>query len=332
MACLAACLTTTAYAQSVSTVKQVQVLGNRTPVEIEIEGSAGLMPKTQVLTGPDRLVVDLPNALPAAELHNQTLNRGQVKSVRVSTYSAKPPVTRVVFDLSGPQAYQVFPSGRTVIIKLGAGAVVADAKPASLKPASVKPTSVSPAASAAKLVTSNYPVQAVPATPPAPQQAPPQKPPLTVNFKNGQLTVSANKATLSEILFAIHQRTGAEIAIPAGAEQEQVVAELGPALPAEVLSSLLTGSKFNFLILSAANDPSTLDRVILSPRPEGPAPAYRPLPPVPVQTAAPQEEDDAESPAKTAPPSPAPHPNPGADANGGQQSGPDSKGQDNSQD
>ncbi len=316
-ACLAVALSTAVYAQSASTVKRVQVLGNRTPVEIEIEASAELLPKAQLLTGPDRLVVDLPNALPAAGLRNQTLNRGQVKNVRVSLYSNKPPVTRVVLDLNGPLTYQVFPSGRTIIIKLGsAGAQAAEAKPASVDPAA-----------AAKLVTTNYPVQAVPAAPP-----PPQPTPLTVTFKNGQLTVSSDKSTLSEILFAIHQRTGAEIAIPAGAEQEQVVAELGPASPPEVLSSLLTGSKFNFLILSAANDPSTLDRVILSPRPEGPAPVYRPLPPVPVQAPANQDEDDAETPAKTAPLSPAPHPNPGADANGGQPSNPDNKPPDNSQD
>jgi hypothetical protein len=121
------------------------------------------------------------------------------------------------------------------------------------------------------------------------------------------LTITSNKASLSEILFAIHQRTGAEIAIPAGAEQEKVVAEIGPAAPPEVLSRLLNGSKFNFLILSSATDPGTLDRVILTARPEGPAPAYRPLPQMQSQS-----EDDAE--AMKPPPAPAPAaPNLGAE-------------------
>src|SRR5580692_6698602 len=106
-------------AQSASTVRRVQVLGNRNPIEIEIEGSDRLAPDAQILTNPDRLVVDFANAVPAAQLHNQKLNRADVKSVRVGLFAAKPPVTRVVFDLNGPQAYQVFPSGRTVIIKVG---------------------------------------------------------------------------------------------------------------------------------------------------------------------------------------------------------------------
>jgi hypothetical protein len=67
------------------------------------------------------------------------------------------------------------------------------------------------------------------------------------------------------------------------------------------LSQLLNGSKFNFLILSAANDPNTLDRVILSTRPEGPAPPYRP----PVQQPMRDEPPPAEA-TNPEPPQPAP--------------------------
>jgi hypothetical protein len=280
-------------AQAVPSVRRVQVLGKLTPVEIEIEGSDRLVPQAQVLTHPDRLVVDFANTVPGAQLRNQTLNRGEVKSVRTGLFSSKPPVTRVVFDLSGPQAYQVFPSGRTVIIKLG-------------QSGGAQAHLVTSSPSGAKLVTSSYTVQSVQITPP------PEPPPLLVTFQGGMLTISSNKASLSEVLFAIHQRTGADIAIPAGAEQEKVVAEIGPASAPEVLSRLLNGSKFNFLILSSATDPGTLDRVILSARPEGPAPAYRPQPQV-----QPQSEDDgeAEAPGRVPPPpaaAPVPsNPNPG---------------------
>lgn len=51
-------------AQDLPAVRRVQVLGSRSPVEIEIEASDRLVPSTQVLSGPDRLVVDFPNALP----------------------------------------------------------------------------------------------------------------------------------------------------------------------------------------------------------------------------------------------------------------------------
>jgi hypothetical protein len=276
------------HAQDVPSVRRVQVLGKLNPTEIEIEGTDRLVPQAQVLTHPDRLVVDFANAVPGARLRNQNLNRGEVKSVRTGLFSSKPPVTRIVFDLNGPQAYQIFPAGRTVIIKLGS----AGAQSAHL---------VTSSPAGAHLVTSSYTVQSVQITPP------PEPPPLLVSFQGGMLTITSNKASLSEILFAIHQRTGAEIAIPAGAEQEKVVAEIGPAAPPEVLSRLLNGSKFNFLILSSATDPGTLDRVILTARPEGPAPAYRPLPQMQSQS-----EDDAE--AMKPPPAPAPAaPNLGAE-------------------
>jgi hypothetical protein len=282
-----------AQAQDVPSVRRVQVLGNRNPLEIEIEASDRLVPQTQVLTGPDRLVVDFANAVPGAQLRNQILNRGEVKSVRVGLFTSKPPVTRVVIDLNGPQAYQVFPSGRTVIIKVGS----AGPQTVGLNPSS---------SSRPKLVNSNYPVHSVEIELPAP-------PPLVVSFQAGLLTISANKASLSEVLFAVHQRTGADIAIPAGAEQEKVVAEIGPASAPEVLSRLLNGTKFNFLILSAANDPGTVDRVILSARPEGPAAAFQPLQPM-----APVDENpEADAPARTPPPpAVAPNPNPGGERQG----------------
>jgi hypothetical protein len=240
-------------AQAAPSVRRVQVLSKQNPIEIEIEGSGSLVPEAQILSDPDRLVVDFSNAVPSAQLRNQTLNTEEVKSVRVGLFSSKPPVTRVVLDLNGPQAYQIFPSGRTVIIKIGSG-------------------------------------------PPPPL---PPVPPLVVTFQAGLLTITSNQATLSEVLFAVHQRTGAEIAIPAGAEQEKVVAALGPAPAPEVLSHLLNGSKFNFLILSSANDPRALDRVILSARPEGTAAVYSAQSPAVVQT----QDDGVPQPAiQTVPP------------------------------
>ena len=59
-------------AQDVPSVRRVQVLGKQNPVEIEIEGSDRLVPQAQVLTHPDRLVVDFANVVPGAQLRNQT--------------------------------------------------------------------------------------------------------------------------------------------------------------------------------------------------------------------------------------------------------------------
>ena len=259
-------------AQAVPSIRRVQVLRTRGQVEIEIEASDRIVPHTNVLTGPDRLIVDFVNATPSAQLRNQAVNREEVKGLRVGLFSSNPPVTRVVLDLNGPQPYQVFPSGRTVIVKIGdAGVETAGHRNGS------GPT----------LVNTNYPTSAAHLSVPT---AEPPKPALIVSFQSGLLSVNSNRANLSEILFAIHEKTGAEIAIPAGAEQELVVAEFGPAPAAEVLAHLLNGTKFNFLILSSSTDPQALDRVILTTRPEGAMPIARPQP-----RAAAEEDDEAET-------------------------------------
>jgi AMIN domain len=282
-------------ARSLPSIRRVHVLGAKNQVEIEIEASDRVVPQTNVLTGPDRLVVDFVNAVPGAQLRNQAVNRGDVKSLRVGLFSSNPPVTRIVLDLNGPQHYQVFPSGRTVIVKVGGSA---GAETAGFR-----------STSGPVLVNTSYPVQAVPVSAPA---APPAKPPLEVLFQGGLLSISSNKASLSEVLFAVHERTGAEIAIPAGAEQEKVVADLGPGPAPEVLAHLLNGSRFNFLILSSSTDPGALDRVILSPRPDGPTPAARPQ----AQPVA-DDDDEADAQSRVAPSPrpapPAPNPNPAAD-------------------
>jgi len=246
-------------AQAFPSVRHVQVLRGGGQVEIEIESSDRLVPQTNLLSNPDRLVVDFVNAVPGAQLRGQSVHRSEVKSLRVGLFSSNPPVTRIVVDLNGAQPYEVFPSGRTVIVKVGGGAG--------------EESAASSPASGAMLVNANYPAHAVPIS-----AAPAAKPPLEVLFQNGLLSISSRKANLSEVLFAVHQRTGAEIAIPAGAEQEQVAVELGPAPASEVLAHLLNGSKFNFLILNSSTDSRALDRVILTPRAEGPMPMARPQP------------------------------------------------------
>jgi len=265
-----------ARAQSKPSIQRAQVLRTQNQLEIEIDASDHVVPQTHLIAGPDRLIVDFVNAVPGPQLRNQVINRGEVKSLRVGLFSADPPVTRLVFDLNGPQAYQIFPSGRTVIIKVGGNA----------------------GASAAAFHPSNSPVlvQATYGSPSVQSAPAPSPKPLEVAFQNGLLTIRANKASLSEILYSVHQRTGAEIAIPAGAEQEKVVTELGPAPAPEVLAHLLNGSKFNFLILSSAKDPRVLDQVILSSRGEGATAALPPRPSPQAYAPAPEPEPAVQEP------------------------------------
>jgi hypothetical protein len=237
-------------------VRSVKVLGGKDTVEIEVEASDRIVPQTRVLTGPDRLVVDFPNAVPGSQVRSQSVDRGDVKDVRVGLFQSKPPMTRVVIDLKSARSYQIFPSGRTVMIKvIGSGAGTAE------------PAVAYEAVNRPGLVPATYTRGAG-----SVQVASAPRTPLEVTFRNGLLSIVSNKATLSEILYAVQQRTGADIPIPAGAEQERVVAEFEPAPAPEVLARLLNGSNFNFLILSAPDDPRHLDRVILTARDGGSMP------------------------------------------------------------
>jgi antitoxin (DNA-binding transcriptional repressor) of toxin-antitoxin stability system len=262
-----------------TSVRTVKVLGAKDAVEIEVEASDRIVPLTQVLTGPNRLVVDFPNSVPSSQLRSQSVDRGEVKDVRVGLFQGKPPVTRVVLDLKSAQSYQVFPYGRTVIIKVMGGGQGASAS-----------VDNSPSATRHGLVVANYTSAAEPVSVASPAPASSAQPTLDISFRDGLLGIRANKVTLSQVLYAVQQRTGAEVSIASGAEQEQVVADIAPAPAPDVLARLLNGSRFNFLILSAANDPGKLDKVILSTRAEG---AIMSLPPMPMPDATPAEDTSA---------------------------------------
>jgi hypothetical protein len=246
-----ACLAATSFAQV--SVRSVRVLGSKDTVEVEVEASDRIVPETQVLSGPDRLVIDFPNAVPGNQIRNQSIDRGDVKDVRVGLFQAKPPVTRVVLDLKSARSFQVFPYGRTVMIKVTGNAVAPNESAAIIDNQQ--------SAGRPAVVTANYTSSVEPVTV--------AQTPLQISYRDGLLGIHANRATLSEVLYAIQQHTAADISIPAGAEQERVVADIAPAPAAEALARLLNGSRFNFLILNSANDPRQLDRVILSVRAEG---------------------------------------------------------------
>jgi hypothetical protein len=224
-------------AQGQARVQHVVVLGSGSAIEVEIQASGAVTPQSQMITGPDRIVVDFPGALPAAELRTLNVNRGALKTIRAGLFSANPPVTRIVLDLSEPQSYQIFSVRNVVMLKVGP-----------LK------TSVAKMTDAALTSVST---EAAP--------APPPKPPVEVTFQNGLLKIHTERATLAQVLFEVQRQTNAEIAIPAGAESEEIAVELGPAPAREVLAALLNGSRYNFIFVGN-NRGRTLQKAILSVR------------------------------------------------------------------
>jgi hypothetical protein len=128
-----------------------------------------------------------------------------------------------------------------------------------------------------------------PAPPPTLEQSPPT--PAQVTYSNGQLTILAQNATLSQVLRSVQSLTGASIDMPAGTSNERVVGQLGPGQPRDVLNSLLNGTKFNYIILGVNGNPGAVQKVILTtPKPATPVnTAQNNNPPPPDE---PQDEDN----------------------------------------
>jgi hypothetical protein len=111
------------------------------------------------------------------------------------------------------------------------------------------------------------PAPVVPATqqvqpPLRPEQMPPVPP--KVIYQNGLLSVESTNSTLSDILNGIRTKAGIQIEGFQGA-QDRVAAKLGPAPVDTVLTTLLRGSHFDYMILGRVDRPDIVQRVILTP-------------------------------------------------------------------
>lgn len=116
------------------------------------------------------------------------------------------------------------------------------------------------------IVTANTPVDAPQEVLPlTPEQRPAAAP--TVIYLDGKLSISAKNSTLSDVLRAIANKTGANIDIPENAN-ERIVSQLGPAPARDVIASLLNGSHFNYVMVGTENDPNSVARVVLTAKSE----------------------------------------------------------------
>jgi hypothetical protein len=104
--------------KQVATIRHIAVTGGDHDLNVEITATVPITARTQTVTDPDRLIVDLPEALPSAGLHKIFVNRGKLMDIRVGLLSANPRITRVVLDLASPTQYRVLPIGNTIVVKL----------------------------------------------------------------------------------------------------------------------------------------------------------------------------------------------------------------------
>ena len=151
-------------------------------------------------------------------------------------------------------------AGWLVVVMLSPGASAQNASGRSqnqqLKPMPVVPVVAEPVPEPSSPPT--------PPPPPTPEQLPPRAP--QVSWDGKQLSISSENSTLAAILTAVRGHTHAVIEIPPGAGAERVAVELGPAPAREVLTSLLSGSNFDFVILASDTDEDAIQSVVLTPR------------------------------------------------------------------
>jgi hypothetical protein len=234
---------------------KVAIVGDH-PFRLHIQTSGPVTPQVQLVPNPDRLVIDLPNAIAGPGFHGLSVRNGEIRGIRTSTFSTAPLVTRVVVDLKAPQWYQVAPDSTGLVITLGDDA-------SSDNESENKQTTIGWVSNARP----SHPTRTAFAvkTPKLPNPQPASVNGASVQFANGLLSIHANNASLSEVLFQIQKKTGAEIAIPSGTEQERVAGDFGPGKANEVLAELLNGSQLNFVVVENQTN-HTLRSVILSPK------------------------------------------------------------------
>lgn len=129
-------------------------------------------------------------------------------------------------------------------------------------PASV----VNPSTPTPAVPTSVVPDAAAP-TPPTAEQTPPQPP--VVTWDGNLLTIDAENSTLAAVLVALRTQTGASIEIPSAASRERVFVHMGPGQVRDILSSLLYGTEFDYIVETSDDDPDALRSVLVTARGKG---------------------------------------------------------------
>jgi hypothetical protein len=89
-----------------------------------------------------------------------------------------------------------------------------------------------------------------------------------VTYEGGQLSIVAHNCTLADVLRAVKKQLGADLDVPPNAT-ERVVADLGPGTPREVITDLLNGTHFNYVIVGSASDPTAVQSLALTPKTGG---------------------------------------------------------------
>ncbi len=115
-------------------VRDISVLAAKDTLNVQIAATGALSPRASRLANPDRLVIDLANAVPGRARTIPVHSRG-VKVIRMAQFQENPPVTRVVVDMVKFHDYDLTPDGNQLMLKIHTPEPVVAAAPPETAPA-----------------------------------------------------------------------------------------------------------------------------------------------------------------------------------------------------
>lgn len=87
-----------------------------------------------------------------------------------------------------------------------------------------------------------------------------------IDYRNGKVSVVAERAELGKLLAALGKKIGASIEVAPELAREPVVARIGPTTPTQVLAQLLDGPRLEYIVMGSDESGDGLKRVIVRQR------------------------------------------------------------------
>jgi TPR repeat protein len=99
-----------------ATVGRIDISPRPESLTITIAVSSPVVPVARRISNPNRIVLDFPGCEIKEASRRIPIDQGPVKDLRVSLFSAQPPVARVVVDLDAPSDFHVKPWANGIVI------------------------------------------------------------------------------------------------------------------------------------------------------------------------------------------------------------------------
>jgi type IV pilus assembly protein PilQ len=217
-----------------ASIRNIAVTHGKAGMEVEIHGVTSA--KAMKLTGPDRLVLDFANAVPAVRTKNILVNSAELKDIRVGQFQNDPPVTRVVLDMASPVEYELVPGTNSLTVKFqSAASAKTPAVPQSSKPVENASMQASPApAQADSTPAYAKPISAVATSKPAEVKPAETKPAVVAANAQPAVFVEADKKAdppANPVMTAPDPTVRAAEAASTMAHSQQMAAAAKPAGP-----------------------------------------------------------------------------------------------------